>query len=66
MIRISFFVVGKEFSWHMSVTALHWMRMISVQTVVQKRKTHQYVVRMGIPTGKTILSRFSIDIEGIH
>ena len=61
--RISFLIAGKEFSWHTLVTALHWMKMNSVQTVVLKRKTHQCVVQMEIPTGKKILSGFNSGIE---
>ena len=50
----------------MLVTALHWMKVNSVQMVVLKTKTHQCVVRMGILTGKKILSRFNSNIEGIN
>jgi hypothetical protein len=59
-------IAGKEFSWHTLVTALRWMKMNSVRTVVLKMKTHQCAVRMGIPTGKKFLSGYNSDIAGIN
>lgn len=58
-LRISHLIAGKEFSWLMLVTALHWMKAISVQRVVLKMMTHQCVAQMGIPTGKPIRIGFN-------
>jgi hypothetical protein len=56
---MSLLFAGKEFSWLMLETALHWKKMISAQTVALKMKIHLYVAQMEMPTGKAIYVAFS-------